>query len=140
MAGVRIVRPDGAIPGVGALLIRNVFRLIDSLPAAYCLGLAVTIFTQRAVRIGDIAAGTVLVYDEEDVALEQFPGDALSRLGIEQVEIVRDLVARWASLSEDKRGDLATRLLASLGEAPEDRSDTGLRAALEDVLSRRGST
>ena len=33
IAGVRLVTREGDIPGVGALLLRNVFRLLDSLPA-----------------------------------------------------------------------------------------------------------
>ena len=32
MAGVRIVTRTGDIPGPGALLLRNVFRLLDSMP------------------------------------------------------------------------------------------------------------
>ena len=47
IAGVRLVKRDGGVPGVGALLIRNVFRLIDSLPFAYCIGLATTIRQQH---------------------------------------------------------------------------------------------
>ena len=39
MAGVRIVARDGGAPSVGALLVRNVFRLIDSLPLLYGVGL-----------------------------------------------------------------------------------------------------
>ena len=40
MAGVRIVARDGGVPSAGALLARNVFRLIDSLPVFYGVGLA----------------------------------------------------------------------------------------------------
>ena len=64
MAGIRIVTRDGGIPGAGAILIRNIFRLIDSLPAFYVIGLTTTIFSKQRVRIGDMAAGTLLVIDE----------------------------------------------------------------------------
>ena len=73
MAGIRIVTRDGASPGVGALLIRNAFRLIDSLPAFYCLGLGFVISTAQHVRIGDLAAGTLLVYDKADARAAVFP-------------------------------------------------------------------
>ncbi|MEZ5500272.1 MAG: RDD family protein [Steroidobacteraceae bacterium] len=63
LAHVRIVDLHGARCGVNALLIRNVFRLIDSLPGVYGLGLATTLLTRQHVRLGDLAAGTVLVYD-----------------------------------------------------------------------------
>src|SRR6185437_14966824 len=34
-AGVRLVTRSGGTPGIGALLIRNAFRLLDMLPALY---------------------------------------------------------------------------------------------------------
>lgn len=137
MAGVRIVRTDGAIPGIGSLLVRNIFRLIDCQPFAYCIGLAVTLFTQHSVRIGDIVAGTVLVYDEtEDRALDRFSGAALDRINIEQAEIVRDLLSRWDSLGPGTRASLALRLLDKLGERPGDDSDVALRGALRKLVER----
>ncbi len=39
MAGVRIVTREGDVPTVGALLIRNLFRLVDTLPVFYIVGL-----------------------------------------------------------------------------------------------------
>jgi len=135
IAGVRIVRMDGSVPGVGAILIRNVFRLIDSLPIAYCVGLAFTVLTERQVRIGDIAAGTLLVYDEAtDKALEPFSRDSLGRLGMEQLELVRDLLERWPSLKPETRQSLARKLLTRLGELPQNDTDEDLREALDWLL------
>lgn len=132
IAGVRIVRTDGAIPGIGAILIRNVFRLIDSLPFVYCFGLAMTLFTEHSVRIGDLAAGTLLVYDEDkDRGLDRLSGVAVGRLGIEQAELVRDLIDRWHGLRLETRTDLARKLLARLGEPDIPSDDAGLLAALE---------
>src|SRR5690606_4225634 len=68
MAGVRIVKRDGGVPGSVALLVRNIFRLIDFLPFFYFVGLVTTMLTRHCVRLGDIAAGTLLVYDEADPA------------------------------------------------------------------------
>jgi uncharacterized membrane protein SpoIIM required for sporulation/uncharacterized RDD family membrane protein YckC len=77
MAGVRIVSRDGGAPGVGALLTRNVFRLIDSFPVAYALGLIATMVTRNNVRIGDLAAGTLLVHVHP---LDTAAGGAANRL------------------------------------------------------------
>jgi uncharacterized RDD family membrane protein YckC len=65
-AGVRIVARDGATPDIGALLIRNALRLVDCLPICYVLGLVSCFITEQRVRIGDLAAGTVLVLDHEN--------------------------------------------------------------------------
>jgi uncharacterized membrane protein SpoIIM required for sporulation/uncharacterized RDD family membrane protein YckC len=62
MAGLQIVARDGSSPGIGSLLTRNVFRLVDSFPLAYALGLVTTMYTRYNVRVGDLAAGTLLVY------------------------------------------------------------------------------
>jgi uncharacterized RDD family membrane protein YckC len=69
-AGIQIVSRDGGAPSVGSLLTRNVFRLVDSFPVAYALGLLTTLFTRNSVRIGDLAAGTLLIYTRNDVTLE----------------------------------------------------------------------
>src|ERR1041384_5438316 len=37
IAGVRLVTREGDIPGAGPLLLRNIFRLLDSLPLCYLL-------------------------------------------------------------------------------------------------------
>jgi len=67
MAGIQIVTRTGNAPTAGALLARNVFRLIDSFPVAYAVGLVTTMLTRTHVRIGDLAAGTVLVYARSDL-------------------------------------------------------------------------
>ena len=62
LAGVRIVDRNGRAPRTGALIVRNVLRPIDSF-VFYAVGLASVLFTRQAVRLGDLAAGTVLVYE-----------------------------------------------------------------------------
>ena len=62
-AGVRIVDRNGRTPSIGALVVRNLLRPIDSL-VFYAAGLASVLLTRQAVRLGDLAAGTLLVYQE----------------------------------------------------------------------------
>src|SRR5450631_1948148 len=45
MAGLRIVNRNGGAPSTTALLIRNIFRVIDSLPAMYVVGLVTCFVT-----------------------------------------------------------------------------------------------
>ena len=73
IAGIHIVARDGRPPGVGALLIRNVFRLVDSLPLFYGVGLVATLVTRDHVRVGDMAAGTLLAYERADLVLNARP-------------------------------------------------------------------
>src|SRR2546430_15910805 len=76
MAGVRIVARDGGAPSAGALLTRNVFRLVDSLPLCYGVGLITVVLTRDNLRIGDMAAGTLLVFEQAEARLPTPAGDA----------------------------------------------------------------
>lgn len=122
-AGVRLVTRGGGTPGIGALLIRNVFRLIDMLPALYLLGLVCCLVTRERVRIGDLAAGTLLVLD----APGRLPSSALAavaRGGLtpEAAELIEDLLERWDALDPKHRITLAHTVLARM-KVPV--SDTG---------------
>jgi len=61
LAGLAVVRDDGGPAGIGEVLVRNVLRVVDFLPAFYALGLVVLFVGRGGKRIGDIAAGTVVV-------------------------------------------------------------------------------
>jgi uncharacterized RDD family membrane protein YckC len=117
MAGARIVTLEGETPGTGALLMRNLFRLIDSLPVAYLVGLVCCIFTAQRVRIGDLAAGTLLILDDpkanQSLALVGMAAQN-SRLEPDAAALVQDLIDRWAELKEGRRESLARGLLAKL--------------------------
>ena len=128
-AGVRIVARDGAAPTVGAHLIRNVFRLVDSFPAFYGMGLIVVTVTRDHVRIGDLAAGTLLIYDRanESVLEHVSPAALGSQLDASTAEVVNELLVRWQSLDADVRGRLAASLLMKIQGAS---ADVG---ALEDA-------
>jgi len=63
LAGVRVLTPEGLVPTTGALLTRNVFRIIDSMPLFYVVGLLFVFFSKRHLRLGDLAAGTVIAMD-----------------------------------------------------------------------------
>lgn len=58
--GLTVVTTDGAPAGVGAVALRTVLRLIDSLPFLYLLGFIVMLATKRKQRLGDLAAGTTV--------------------------------------------------------------------------------
>jgi uncharacterized membrane protein SpoIIM required for sporulation/uncharacterized RDD family membrane protein YckC len=63
LAGLRVLTPEGLVPSVGALITRNVFRIIDSMPLFYVVGLLFVFFGRQHLRLGDLAAGTVLAVE-----------------------------------------------------------------------------
>ncbi len=115
-AGVRIVSRTGAAASVGALLVRNVFRLIDALPAFYGIGLAVVCISRDSLRWGDMAAGTVLVYERTAalLPLEAIPPRP-GALDAHSAELVIELLQRWSRLEPPARVHLARQLLVRQG-------------------------
>lgn len=135
IAGLRIVTREGRTPGLGALLVRNAFRLVDSFPALYCVGLVATLVTRQHVRIGDLAAGTVLVYERERTLPWRGAGGAVAapRVALARVEVLEELLARWDELAPASRLALARNLLERAGaSSPADAADDDatLRARL----------
>lgn len=137
MAGIRIVSRTGDLPSVGALLLRNVFRLVDSLPFAYLLGLGVVIFTEQHVRIGDLAAGTLLVHDDAH-AVKSFDGlrsDSPSHgLSPQSADLIHELLDRWWTLDEHMRADIARSLITRIDTSVQ--SETLLTETSPQLRSR----
>lgn len=141
MAGVRIVTRTGDIPGMGALLIRNVFRLIDSLPFAYLIGLATAMFTEQHVRFGDIAAGTLLILEskEHDTSFARLT-PANRSLDPRAADLIHELLERWTALDDKTRGEIGRSLLARVDqsmtpEALAELSTVEIRTRLQMLLS-----
>jgi uncharacterized RDD family membrane protein YckC len=139
MAGVRIVGRDGGIPGAGGLLTRNVFRLVDSLPVFYGVGLITVMLSRDNLRIGDMAAGTVLVRERGDARLPKSTSEAprAGRLDVAGAELVAELLERWPALAPEARARLARQLLVRYGADPGDLGDAAedsWRARLEGLV------
>lgn len=125
MAGVRLVTRTGGTPTFGTHLIRNVFRLVDNFPIFYGLGLVMTMITANHVRLGDLAAGTLLVYDRGDTVLLEHVRNP--RLEASTAEIVNELLRRWDTLDTDARTELARKVL----RASDSTDDMALRIQLQ---------
>jgi uncharacterized RDD family membrane protein YckC len=138
IAGIHIVARDGSSPSVGALLVRNVFRLVDSLPLLYGVGLVATLVTKDHIRIGDMAAGTLLAYERADLVLpDRPPGHVREHLlSAADAEIANDLLLRWSSLDPTARRRLALAIISRYAPTPED-NDSALRAHLESLTRGR---
>lgn len=146
IAGLRLVSRTGDIPSPGALLVRNVFRILDSMPFAYLVGLVCVVFTEQHVRIGDLAADTLLVWDTEQsdksfgsLSAATGPGG----LSPQTADLAQELLDRWNALGAATRSNLARSLIARIDPSIQAQelsgeSDRELRARLAAMLA--GST
>lgn len=63
--GIRVVRVAGGPVGFVTSAVRNLLRLVDFLPVFYGVGIVSILVTQRNQRLGDLAAGTLVVRDQK---------------------------------------------------------------------------
>ncbi len=62
---LRVIRLDGTPVNAAEAVIRNLVRLIDFLPFAYGVGVVSMFVSEKSRRLGDLAAGTVVVHDRK---------------------------------------------------------------------------
>ncbi|MGL1888118.1 MAG: RDD family protein [Reichenbachiella sp.] len=66
--GIRVMKKDGNAASLSAYFLRFLLRPIDNL---YGLGLAIIFFTDKNQRLGDLAAGTVVINVKNEEELKQ---------------------------------------------------------------------
>ena len=143
--GLRVVRTGGQPITFIPSCVRNVMRLVDILPVPplYAVGMISIFFTSKNQRLGDLAAGT-LVVRERPGGFKAAPGEGrataraadgwdVSAVSSQDIGTVRQFLARRQGLADGARAELAEelerRLRPRVAGAPEE-----LRA--EEFLER----
>lgn len=130
-AGIRVVKQSGAPIGGREVAIRTVMRLVDALPTAYMTGAVSVLLDKHNRRLGDIAAGTVVVREHAEVVKgetavprlrEEYTADLdtwdVSLVTADELATVRRFLERRATLLPGARAklaeDLAERLMGKV--------------------------
>lgn len=58
---VKVIKEDGSPCDFGSALVRNLLRIVDSLPAIYILGIILIAAMDKRQRLGDMLAKTIVV-------------------------------------------------------------------------------
>lgn len=128
--------------------IRNLVRFVDSLPGVYLVGIVCVVLSKRAQRVGDLAAGTLVVHRPRpaagaawtvEVDPASIPGSwDVSAVSADEVAAVRSFLGRRADLAPQARYELAAtlagRLTPKVAGVP---LDGGPEAFLERVAAAR---
>lgn len=112
--GIRVVGQDGAAVGLLASLIRNLLRIVDLFPMTYGVGLLTMMISVRGQRLGDLAAGTLVVHDPPMPRTVPRPTHFPDGFGVDDVALVEDFFARFQELMPEPRRHLAEGLLCWL--------------------------
>jgi len=139
LLGLRVINDNGTPVDVSASVIRNLLRAADFLPVFYTFGLLSMLLNRDFKRLGDLAAGTVVIYREPQTHEPVLPaGPAapppLSLSGAEGGLLIA-FAERSDSLSEARRRELA-EILAPLAR-DEDQPVESLLAQARWLLGRK---
>jgi len=124
MQGLQVLREDGLPVGWRESMLRNLLRVIDFMPLLYGVGLVTMLLDGHFRRVGDIVAGTVVVYREKPPKPIELPAamplPLPFPLTLEERYALLDLVERVRAVPPQRQaelGDLARPLTGMGGEA-----------------------
>lgn len=112
LMGIMVLNDDGTPVRWPAALTRNLLRAADFLPLLYGLGLIAMLMNRDFKRLGDLAAGTVVVYQlERRVAAKKIPeAPAVAppiALQLPEQRALLELAERSTSLTQERVEELA---------------------------------
>jgi uncharacterized RDD family membrane protein YckC len=125
---LRVVRDGGYPIDPYASIVRNLVRLVDFMPPPYGIGLASVFFSAEYKRLGDYAAGTLVIKERPHAQLiarslgaasplvQQFVPliHNVDQLTPEEFQMVRRFVERRRELEPAIQAQIATRLALPL--------------------------
>ena len=127
LVGLRVVRDDGFPIGFRDALVRNLLRAVDLLPWYYTVGLIAMLVSAQGKRLGDVAAGTLVVRLDRpepapalalepapDAATFRFSREQLGRIGADELALLRQTLRRIDALHADQRDEVLARAVAVL--------------------------
>lgn len=68
IAKIRVIQRSGRGIGLFESMTRNLLRIVDQFPGIYAVGVASIFLTRDHQRLGDLAAGTLVIHDRENLA------------------------------------------------------------------------
>ncbi|RON51195.1 hypothetical protein BK666_04740 [Pseudomonas frederiksbergensis] len=135
--GLRVVQDDGTPVGWSASLLRNLLRFVDLLPFGYFLGAISCLQHPTFKRLGDLAAGTLVIYSEQKLSRPNLP-DAQPRrpafaLTLTEQRAILGFAERQGELSAARITELAT-ILAQPLQVPAPRAVVELNGIARGLL------
>ena len=139
---LRVIKDSGRQVTLFEAMSRNLLRIVDYLPAFYLVGVITMLCTKRNQRLGDLAAGTIVVHersDDQPLLIERgtsimpaqlasgydtlaaaaqdaksLPADAVAKLGADDLLLIESFFARALDLSLATRAEIAARVTTQL--------------------------
>lgn len=145
---LRVIRSDGQPAGGAAITVRNLIRILDVFLLPF-LAVISMIVTARAQRLGDLAAGTLVVREVRFTAPQSvvsasrpdLPAVDATGLPERDYDVIRSFLARRGSLDPTARWRLAAQLASAVrgrvGSLPGGLADETLLEAVAQSYRQR---
>lgn len=141
IAKIRVIQQSGRPIGLFESMARNFIRYVDQIPSFYAVGVITMFVTKQHQRLGDLAAGTLVVQDREQEAplwsesgsrtftaasfkpqtapsephtQVTLPAAEIGKLSTGDLEVLEGFFARRLDMPLDVRQKLAERIAAAI--------------------------
>jgi uncharacterized RDD family membrane protein YckC len=141
IARIRVIQRSGRPIGLFESMARNFVRYVDGLPGFYAVGVIAMFVTKQHQRLGDLAAGTLVVRDREQETplwgetgsrtftaasfapaaappephmMVTLPAAEVARLSISDLEVLEGFLARRLDMPLEVRQSLAERIAGAI--------------------------
>ena len=134
--GLRVILDNGLPVSPAASLLRNLLRSADMFPSFYLLGFLSMLISRHWQRLGDLAAGTLVVHEPAPAARLAADESGVSSppdwpLSSADRQLLLDYLERGKRLSAARRAELAS---LAFPELPAQQAEQQLRAVARGVL------
>jgi uncharacterized RDD family membrane protein YckC len=126
---LRVIQDSGRPITAYDAILRNVLRIVDALPSLYAVGIVTILISREKKRVGDYAAGTVVIHEKplegvgsiwgvaaEPAVVPPAPVIRTAPLTVDELQIVETFFERRASLEPEVRRSMARQIAQRLGD------------------------
>jgi len=143
LAKIRVIQRSGRGIGLFEAMTRNFLRIVDQFPLIYAVGTVSIFLTRQHQRLGDLAAGTLVVHERENLSASssatstrtftagifepagysltatrpaqlELPASGIQLLGMADLEVLEGFFARRLDFTLERRALLAQRIAGAI--------------------------
>ena len=123
---LRVIKDSGRPISPYDAILRNLVRIVDALPTLYAIGLITMLISRENKRLGDYAAGTVVIHEKPLQAVSSIwtvpaaapqagPLGSAALITSEELQLVETFLERRGSLEPQVRWTMACQIADRVG-------------------------
>ena len=148
LLNLRVIKEGGYPINFADSAIRNLVRIVDFLPMFYGIGIVSMMFDKKWRRLGDLAAGTLVVKERADLTPNQLIASVAPKTALiygdwirldevtdAELSTIREYLSRRGILAIDRRQQLARTIGTPIAQKMGSSEDIDYNVFLEEVYA-----